>query len=95
MRLPVQEQWIIRDVVLQELPGASVYLFGSMTDDTGKGGDIDILVIGDGHIGLDRLLRVKVLLKERLGDRKIDLVYQEKEKLSLFAQSVLPEAVRL
>ena len=45
MRLAYQEQLAIREAIHQADTDAMIYLFGSRTDDTAKGGDIDLLVL--------------------------------------------------
>lgn len=61
--------------------GAEIHLFGSRTDDTRRGGDIDLLVTIPAQLDPDRLLdtRLKILaaLHRRLGERKIDLVLRQ------------------
>ncbi len=45
MRLAYEEQLAISDAIRQADADAMIYLFGSRTDDTAKGGDIDLLVL--------------------------------------------------
>jgi predicted nucleotidyltransferase len=53
-----------------------VRLFGSRTDDTAKGGDIDLLVEIDRPVESPVLLgaRIGVQLQQALGERRIDVV---------------------
>ena len=95
MRLTNTERTEITRIISKEVKDAEIYIFGSRIDDRARGGDLDILVIGDEKLSLQRLLHLKILLKDRLGDQKIDLVYQRKGMLSLFAQTIKLEAVRL
>ena len=95
MRLTNAERTEITRIIRKEVRDAEIYIFGSRIDDGARGGDLDILVIGDEKLSLQRLLHLKILLKDRLGDQKIDLVYQRKGELSLFAQTVKLDAVRL
>ena len=55
--------------------GVQVYLFGSRTDDKGRGGDIDLVVRSRGE-PKGMLAKVKMLsrLKYLLGERKIDII---------------------
>lgn len=52
-------------------------LFGSRTDDTQRGGDIDLLVEADlaDPAALDAKLDLLVSLKRRLGERRIDILF--------------------
>jgi len=45
MRISENEATQLKSSIMNELPGAKVYLFGSRADDSKKGGDIDVLVI--------------------------------------------------
>jgi len=56
-----------------------VYLFGSRTDDTARGGDIDLL-IDTPHTELmtfDNRITFLVDVKKAIGDRKIDVLYDK------------------
>ena len=56
--------------------GADVYLFGSRTDDTRRGGDIDLYI--ESAMSTDEAVRAQIgmlgHLYNRIGERKIDLV---------------------
>lgn len=45
MRLADEERLVISNAIHQADADAMIYLFGSRTDDTSKGGDIDLLVL--------------------------------------------------
>ncbi len=57
---------------------AKVYLFGSRTDDTKKGGDIDLLIqLNEEQTARDIMLKKAAFLSKlemRLGEQKIDLL---------------------
>ncbi|MBL6986456.1 MAG: nucleotidyltransferase domain-containing protein [Methylobacter sp.] len=77
MRIAPQEQLAIRDTIHQADADAMIYLFGSRTDDTAKGGDIDLLVLSK-TINLMAKLEILAKLHQRLGERKIDIaVYRD------------------
>ena len=76
MRLSRKEIEAILNVA-QKIYGASVkvYLFGSRTDDSKRGGDIDLLVrTPEGDKGVLAKIRMSAMLKEILGDQKIDII---------------------
>ena len=51
---------------------AQVYLFGSRTNDSKKGGDID-LAVWSRRIGLKEKIDIKLKFFEEFGEQKIDL----------------------
>jgi len=79
MRLTPQQRDIIREEVGRAFGlDARVKLFGSRTDDSARGGDIDLYVEADGDSSSDELLerelRLHAALQRRLGERRIDIV---------------------
>jgi len=57
-----------------------IYLFGSRIDDNKKGGDIDLyLVINNKNNLLKNKIKFLARLKKLIGDRKIDVVFNEDE----------------
>lgn len=73
MRLALPEQVAIHDAIHQADVDAEVYLFGSRTDDSARGGDIDLLVLSK-RIGVMEKLEILAQLHDKLGERKIDLI---------------------
>jgi len=73
MRLSHTEQHAIRKIVAMADPSARVYLFGSRTNDTQRGGDIDLLVESQ-SIDFSAKLALLADIKAAIGDQKIDLV---------------------
>lgn len=77
MRLSSLAGSTIRDTVRSVLgPGATVRLFGSRTNDSARGGDIDLLVESDQVVEQPALVaaRIGALLQLELGDQRIDVV---------------------
>lgn len=73
MRLSSHEQQAIKEIIAELDPKAKVYLFGSRTDDSSRGGDIDLLILS--KIISDRDRRdIRLKLFDRIGEQKIDLV---------------------
>ncbi len=56
--------------------GVKVYLFGSRTDDSKRGGDIDLLIRTEYKEKKGVLARIRMItkLKQLLGDQKIDII---------------------
>ena len=77
MRLSTYAGSTIRQTVHSVLgPDAKVCLFGSRTDDSAKGGDIDLLVESDTAVEQPVLVaaRIGALLQRALGDQRIDVL---------------------
>lgn len=77
MRLSAYEIKTIKETIGQYDNAAEVYLFGSRIDDNARGGDIDLLVLSQ-IISFDERLRIKIQLRDRIGDQKVDLLIKKK-----------------
>jgi predicted nucleotidyltransferase len=74
---------------------AEVYLFGSRTDDTKKGGDIDILVISD-KLDSHSLFFIEEEIFKKIEEQKIDFVLSRSDLSNRFAKMILKkEVIRL
>ena len=76
MRLSAYEIKTIKETVSQYDGNAEVYLYGSRTDDNAHGGDIDLLVLSK-TINFDEKISLRIDLKDRLGNHKIDLLLKK------------------
>jgi len=75
MRLSIKEVEAITSTFKDIFKSGKIYLFGSRTDDTKKGGDIDLYIQTDNRDDLmDKRLDFLVELKRKIGDQKIDVV---------------------
>lgn len=79
MRLTQEEQHDIAEAARAVLPaGSRVMLFGSRTDDTRRGGDMDLLVETVAALAADESVtlcrRLTAQLYRRLGERRIDML---------------------
>ena len=72
---------------------ASVYLFGSRTDDSKKGGDIDIAVLSK-KIDLKEKVDIKYNFFDVFGEQKLDIVIVKDESMP-FWQLIKDKAVIL
>ena len=74
--------------------GVEVFLFGSRTDDSKRGGDIDLLVRSTGEKkGILERVRMVTRLKLALGDRKIDVIGDYED--NAVVQEALLHGIRL
>jgi len=95
MRLQPREINAIRKVVHSFDSNAEVYLFGSRSDDTARGGDIDLLVISNA-IDFRKMLRLKLGLQDELGEQQIDLITRRPDEMNkAFSTMAMETGVRL
>ncbi len=75
MRLTHKEIKAINSSFLEVFKSGKIYLFGSRTDESKKGGDIDLYIQTDNKDNLmEKKIDFLVTLKRKIGEQKIDLV---------------------
>ncbi len=75
MRITEYEKNAIIEAVKNVDPAAQVWLFGSRTDDSKKGGDIDIAVFSrDIDKDILKKIQVKRFICNKIGEQKIDIL---------------------
>jgi len=80
LRLSKKEIKAIKDAFFEVFREGEIYLFGSRVDDSKKGGDIDLyLVLKDKSNLFEKKLKFRSKLYRMIGERKIDLVFNEDE----------------
>lgn len=103
MRLSENVQKSIREsfsIIMIDIP-YSLWLFGSRVDDSKRGGDIDLLIVVETEAQLAAAQKLEigllVLLKEKIGEQKIDLVFATQKRLEAdpFLASILLSLVFL
>ena len=93
MRLNPTEREIIKQAIAGMDPHARIYLFGSRVDDSGRGGDIDLLIFSERLGATDRFsLRAEIF--KHIEEQKLDLLIV-KDESDPFVQLVMKEAVPL
>ncbi len=95
MRLNKEIAEFLKKEIRKLLPDAEVYLFGSRTDDTKRGGDIDILVVADRRLTLSEKVKIRVAFYKKFGEQKIDIVSFTREEDSPFKRIALKQGVKL
>jgi predicted nucleotidyltransferase len=85
MRITEHEKNVIIDAVKNADPDAKVWLFGSRTDDSKKGGDIDIAIFSE-KINKDVMQEIQVrrFICDKIGEQKIDIVTTKDGKEAIF-----------
>ena len=96
MRLSEEEKESIISAAVEAFDGpTAVYLFGSKADDTRKGGDIDLLVLSDTIPDRSKIRIFKILLEEKLGERRIDVVSAAFDSEDTFVTLIKQEGIML
>lgn len=75
-------------------PHADIYLFGSRTDASKQGGDIDLLIISQ-SIKKSDLTDIRWNFFEEFGEQKMDIVTDDGSVQTPFVKMVFPKAVQL
>ncbi len=93
MRLSEKEKKTIKELAHQVFgEGTRVYIFGSRSDDTKKGGDIDLFITNKNkkHLTVKAKVNYLARLKSIIGDQKIDAVLdtQANQSKKSFYQSI-------
>jgi predicted nucleotidyltransferase len=93
MRLTKEQIAAIKNQVHQFDKDAVVRLFGSRVHDELRGGDIDLLILSSKITYRDKLL-LRSLLKDHLGNRKIDILVKDKPD-SAFTKEAFRNSITL
>jgi len=94
MRLSEFEVKSIKESIRVFDSDALVYLFGSRTDDSKKGGDIDILVLSEKLTSKEKRL-IKLDLYDKIGEQKIDIIISKNGVKSPFVKLAVSGGVIL
>ena len=95
MRLSQSTCQAITSSVAKIAPEAACYLFGSRTDDSLKGGDIDLLLITSKKLSLRMLSKLRRSILNQIGEQKIDLVNFSQDSTHPFKKIALETAIKL
>jgi len=95
MRLSHSIIEFLKSEINGRIASAEIYLFGSRVDDSKKGGDIDLLILSEQKIDFETKAKIKINFYKKFGERKIDIVFFNKNDNAAFKNLVLMEAVRL
>ncbi|MEO2068902.1 MAG: nucleotidyltransferase domain-containing protein [Desulfurobacteriaceae bacterium] len=95
MRLSKEVAEFLKKEIKKFLPDAEIYLFGSRVYKDKRGGDIDILVIGERKLSLMEKVKIRVAFFKRFGEQKIDIISFSRDEKSTFKEFALKEGVKL
>lgn len=76
MRLTRLQHQTIRDMINEAIPDAQIKLFGSRTDDTARGGDIDLYVETAKPASALMIAKIQCRLEDAL-EIKIDVIVND------------------
>ncbi len=94
MRLAQEQIDVLKNKLKTFSLDAKIYLFGSRTDDTKRGGDIDLLILSNEVTKKDlRVLRVEFF--KHFGEQKLDIVLDNGEFKTPFTKHIFQKAVLL
>ena len=86
---------IIKSKFIEFFKNGEIYLFGSRTDLSKKGGDIDLYLVVDNHTDLFvKKLKFLARVKRAIGEQKIDIVFNQ-DKNRLIEQEAIKWGVKL
>ena len=94
MRLSQEYIQVFKQATLLQDEKAKLYLFGSRTDDTKRGGDIDLLIISN-KIGFDGEFAIRRYIFDRIEEQKIDITLSQTSITNPFVKVILPKAILL
>lgn len=95
MRITTEQAGFLRDSIREIVPEAEVRLFGSRADDSQRGGDIDILVIGDRRLSLRERINIQAKFWKEFGEQKLDIATFTNEDDDTFKQLALMDSILL
>ena len=89
MRITEYQKNAIIDAVKTVDPDAQVWLFGSRTDDSKKGGDIDIAIFSEKiKKNVMHEIQVRRFICNRIGEQRIDIITTSDGKEAIFKLAV-------
>ncbi len=95
MRLSRSKAAFLKQSIRQYIEGASIYLFGSRAHDDQRGGDIDILVIGERQLNDHEKRDVIIAFHKKYGEQNIDLVSYSRTDDANFKHIALEDGIEL
>lgn len=95
MRLDQEKAVFLKEEISKLGFNSKGYLFGSRTDDSKRGGDIDILILSSDLLSKKELWMVKERFWARFGEQKLDLVNFTFDSQDPFKKISMAEALPL
>ena len=74
MRLNPEIATYLKQLILEKIPGSTIFLFGSRVDDNALGGDIDLMILTNEPADKRIFRKIRLEFIKKYGWRKIDFV---------------------
>jgi predicted nucleotidyltransferase len=94
MRLTNEELITLKENFSRYIKDGKLYLFGSRTDDTKKGGDIDLLIVSS-NIKKENIRKFRLEFFKKFGEQKLDIVLDNGSFSNPFNKMILQKAILL
>lgn len=95
MRLERQIIDFFKQRICASIPDARLYLFGSRTDDSALGGDIDLMILSDNQVDKRLIRTIRTEFYSKFGWQKVDIVHFKRTDNSNFKQLIQQHAIEL
>jgi len=95
MRVRQEQIVYLKELAESFLPGASVFLFGSRASDELKGGDVDLLILGERQLTSKEKREIRIAFFKKFGERKVDIVSYRHDETSTFKEIAMIDAVQI
>jgi predicted nucleotidyltransferase len=95
MRLEKEQIQSIKRQAAKWAPGAETFVFGSRTDPTVRGGDIDLLILAEEKLPLATLRSMRRAILDEIGEQKLDIISFARSAQNPFKEVALSTAARL
>ena len=95
MRLSILEQDFLYYETKKLIPKGRVYIFGSRADDSKKGGDKDVLIVGDRRLTLKEKHQLIVDYWKKFGEQKLDILSRTLEDDDAFYMYIKENAIEI
>jgi len=95
MRLKSEIANYLKQLIQENIPGSTIYLFGSRVDDNALGGDIDLMILTDELANKNKFRKIRIAFIKKYGWRKLDLVNFTNSNKSSFRKLIDINAIQL
>ena len=95
MRMEPEQISAIREQLAAWVPGSEAFVFGSRTDPSARGGDIDLLILAEQRLLPATVRSLRRAILDKIGEQKLDIVCFARSESHPFKDLALATAERL